>query len=374
LPNSDAQSRPGGPGMSALDIVRYRLHHQRISNHDFQSAEQVVSWMGAVQAQDFLGALWAVGLRLRGSSEGDIEQALGEGSIVRTWPMRGTLHFVAAADVRWMLKLMTPRILERAAGRLRDLELDAKTLARSRRIFEKAMAGGRPHSRPGMYKLLDAAGIQTDGGRGLHILWQLAQDGLICFGPRQGKQQTFVLLDEWIPKTAPLDHSESLGRVALRYFRSHGPATLPDLAWWSGLKLSDAKLGLDQVRTQLAHAQSNGQTYWMDPALPDSARRKSDIYLLPAYDEYFVAYKERSAALGSLGDKSIGLNSFIVLGPTILVDGQLVGTWKRVFAGGQLHIRPQFFTDLTEADHRKLISRAEQLGKFVGSQSVRIDE
>src|SRR5262245_36817272 len=239
--------------MTISDIARLRLHNQRISAAAFRRPADAVAWLGAVQAQDYLGALWAVGLRLRNAVEADIEQALADRKIIRTWPMRGTLHFVAAADARWMLELLTPRIVANNSQRLiRDFNLDESAFARIKDLVARALQGGKQLARNEMYKMLEAGGVSAVGQCGRHILWRLAQDGLICFGAREGRQQTFALLDEWAPKAKRMPRDEALSEITKRYFTSRGPATLQDFMWWSGLTKADASAGLEMAKRSLA--------------------------------------------------------------------------------------------------------------------------
>src|SRR5262250_1125569 len=136
-----------------MDIARLRLQNQRIAGATFEKPGDVVAWLGSVQAQDYLGALWAVGLRMRSAVEADIEQALANRTIIRTWPMRGTLHFVAAADIRWMLELLTPRVVaNKAQHLLRQFGLDEAAFARSKELFERALQGGKQLTREAMYE------------------------------------------------------------------------------------------------------------------------------------------------------------------------------------------------------------------------------
>src|SRR5499425_503893 len=222
--------------MTGLDIARQRLYNQHIAGARFDNPGDVVGWLGAVQAQDYLSSLWAVGLRMKNATEKDVEKAIADKTLVRTWPMRGTLHFVAAADVRWMLELLTPRIVANNVQRLlRQFGLDEAAFARSKDLVARALQGGKRLTRNATYEVLEAEGVSTAGQRGLHILWRLAQDGVICLGSREGKQQTFALLDEWAPKAKRMGRDESLAELAKRYFTSRGPATLQDFTWWSGL-------------------------------------------------------------------------------------------------------------------------------------------
>src|SRR5437667_8624903 len=187
--------------------------------------------MGALQAQDYQQSLWAVGLRTQSATVADIEQSIAHRKIVRTWPMRGTLHFVPGDDAKWMLSLSASRMLAKGRRRLEQLELDETIMERCKELFSDALKGNGRLSRPNAMQLLEDAGISTRNQRGYHILWYLAQTGLICLGPMQDKQQTFVLLDEWIPHSKALSREESLVELALRYFVSRGPAPVHDFAW-----------------------------------------------------------------------------------------------------------------------------------------------
>ena len=357
------------------DIARRRLDAQRLSRGRVENPAEVVSWLGAVQAQDYLGALWAVGLRLRppssgkgeGEGEGAVEQALADRTIVRTWPMRGTLHFVAAPDTRWMLKLLTPRVIARNTSRLRrQFGIDESVIARSRGTLQKALQGGRQLTRDGAYKALQEAGIEAAGQRGLHIVWWLAQEGLLCFGPRRGRQQTFVLLEEWLPPARVLERDEALAELARRYFTSHGPATPADFAWWSGLTAADAQAGLEMARSSLGYERFDGFELWSAHDRPARRGAPPQAHLLPAYDEYLVSYKERGAVLEALRAAGVRPTAFQVLSPTIVLDGQVVGNWKRTLANGQLTVTPHPFVPLAKSDAPAVYQAAERYGAFLG--------
>ena len=220
--------------MPISSLVLHRLANQHITGPGFEHPEQALRWMGAIQAQDYAQAVWAIGLRSESATLVDVEQAIAEKKIVRTWPMRGTIHFVPAEDVKWMLQLSAPRMLAGVRGRQAQLGLDPAVLERSRQIFYDALHGGRRLTRAEMLATLERAGIPTQSQRGYHILWYAAQTGLICMGPMHKKAQTFVLLDEWVPGSRDLPREEALGELARRYFSSHGPATLRDFARWAG--------------------------------------------------------------------------------------------------------------------------------------------
>ncbi len=256
--------------MTMDDLAQQRLRNQQIVHSTCMQPHDVVHGLGAVQAQDYRAALWAIGLRMPHATEHTIEQALAEKTIVRTWPMRGTIHIVAAADVRWMLALLAPRVVQRSTRRRAQLGLDEPTIAASAKIITRALEGGMHLPRPALYARLEQAGIATHDSRGLHILGRLAHDGLLCFGAHAGKQPTFVLLDEWVPTTPALPHDEALARLTLRYFTSHGPATVQDLMWWSGLTTSEVKAGLAAVGAQLEHTRIGEHDYYAAPQHRDA--------------------------------------------------------------------------------------------------------
>ncbi len=345
-----------------MDIARQRLNNQQIARPAFATPAEVVAWLGAVQAQDYAGGKWAVGLRLPAATEPDIEQALADRTIVGTWPMRGTLHFVAATDVRWMLDLLTPRMVARAAARHRQLELDAATFSRARTLFMTALRGGKQLSRTAMYQLLDRAGISPDGQRGIHILWRLAQEGLICFGTREGKQQTLVLLDEWLPPAKPLARGEALAELARRYFTGHGPATVHDFTWWSGLRPVDAREAIELIKPRFLHELIAGQTYWFSEHQPTVRPRKPVLYLLPAFDEYLVGHKDRRAVL----DPAHVPRLHALLSPAIVIDGQVAGTWGRSLRKGAVVVSSQPWVPLTDAEQRALDAAVRRYGAFLG--------
>lgn len=349
-----------------LDIARQRLHNQHITGTPLAKASEVVAWLGAVQAQDYAGAKWSIGLRLPGATDTDIEQAIADKTIIRTWPMRGTLHFVAAEDVRWMLALLTPRIIAQSAGRHRQLELDEAAFARSKELFAKALQGGKWLTRDEMYRLLEQANISTAGQRGYHILWRSAQEGLICFGPPSGKQQTFTLLDEWVPQTKSLERDEALAELTRRYFTSRGPATLPDFVGWSGLTITEARMGLEMVKTQLSQETINNQSYWMPPDRPVITDNQLTACLLPGFDEYLLGYKDRSAVLEAIHAPKITPGNNGVFNPTIVIAGKAAGVWKRTFKKGAVVMTLNPFAALTEAENQAIAVAAQRYGAFLG--------
>jgi Winged helix DNA-binding domain len=356
--------------MTAHDVAHCRLINQQIAGAKCQRPSDIVSLLGAVQAQDYLGALWAIGLRSARSTEADIEKAIEARTIVRTWPMRGTLHFVAPADVGWILELLTPPVIAASRRRQQQLGLDDKTLARSRDLFVKALQGGRRLTRDAIYSLLEGARISTGSQRGYHILWRLAQEGIICFATREGKQPTFALLDEWVKPAKKLKREEALAELTKRYFIGHGPATLQDFAWWSGLKVSEAKAGLEMVASSLRKETSGAAIYWTSP---ESTALPANILiacLLPGYDEYLLGYTDRSAILDPQhAQKLIPDNNGRFLS-TMIMNGRVVGTWRRVLSKKTVVLTMEPFVSFKKLAKQAFAAAAERYGEFIGKPVV----
>jgi len=351
-----------------MKSIRFqRLLSQGLVQSGFKSPAEVVRWMGAVQAQDYLGSLWAIGLRMRGATERSIEQAIEARRIVRTWPMRGTIHFVPAEDARWMVRLLGPRVATRVQSIYRKAGLDEKVFAHSQDVVVRTLEGGKRCTRKDLYAQLEAEGIPTGNSRGLHIIGHLARQGLICFGPRQGRQPTFTLLDEWVPQARNLEGEVALAEIALRYFRSHGPATIRDFVWWTGLQVSEAQVGIEAVNSQLLEEAIDGVTYWSAETKIGEPVSSPDVLMLPSYDEYLVSYKDRSAVLNP--QYKWLMKSENHLRSTIIIDGQVMGNWKRTFEKGAVKIEARFARDLSvnERQHYEDAVRcyAEFLGKSV---------
>jgi hypothetical protein len=312
------------------ELALQRLFNQHIGGRKFQQPEEVVRWMGAVQAQDYQQALWAIGLRTHAATLADVERAIAAGKILRTWPMRGTLHFIPQEDVKWMLKLSASRMLNRDGRRQAQLELDHEILECCGKLFVEALSGGGRLTRLEMMQLLERENIRTTGQRGYHILWYSAQTGLICLGPMQGKQQTFVLLDEWATHSRDLSREAALEELARRYFFSHGPATLPDFARWAGLPVSEARSGLEAAKPDLTGEKIDGNDYWMgSDAAGSLPHLPSEAYLLPGFDEYLIGYKDRSAVLAEEFVQRVIPGKNGIFQPVVVFAGQVAGVWKR---------------------------------------------
>jgi len=353
--------------MTNLDIAQQRLHNQHIALPTFENPVEVVQWLGAVQAQDYAAAKWALGLRMQGATDDVIEQAFDAGTILRTHVMRPTWHFVAPADIRWLLALTAPRVNAAAAYYYRVLGLDDAIFTRSNIALAKALQGGKQLTRPELMSVLQQAGIATDDLlRFTHIIMHAELDGVICSGARRGKQFTYALLDERVPPARTLDRDEALAELTRRYFTSHGPATLQDFVWWSGLTTTDARSGLEMVKSQFLHEIVDNQTYWFSSSLPPANGCSQAAYLLPNYDEYTVGYTDRSAAVDAARTKNLDPRSNVLLSHTIVIDGHVVGSWKRTLTKDAVIIAPHLLTPLNEAETRAFAAAVNRYGAFLG--------
>jgi Winged helix DNA-binding domain len=314
-------------------------------------AAGVVRRLTAVQAQDLPGALISVALRTADGTRAGVVAALDAGTVVRSWPMRGTLHLTAAEDLPWMLELLGPRVLTGAAARRAGLGITDAEVERARELVVPALAGGGRLRRGDVLALLADGGVPTDGQRGYHLLWYLSQTGTLCLGPMDDGEQLFVLLDEWVPTPRRPGREEALGELALRFFTGHGPATVADLARWAGVPVRDARAGLGQVRDRLERLETGGTEHWLDPATPGrlaAARAEADgVLLLPGFDELVLGYADRSCTVpAEFADRIVpGGNG--MFRSTVVSGGRAVGTW-RVGRGKGRPLELEPFTELTE--------------------------
>lgn len=337
-----------------------RLYHQRITHSAFKDASEVVTWLGAMQGQDYAGTKWSFGLRLSSTTDVDIEQAIADGVILRTWGLRGTLHYVAPADIHWLVGLIAPRQIAGNALRYKQLELDEPTLARSTALIAEALQGGKHLTRTELFTILQANRISTAGQRGIYMLQRAGLERLIYQGPMRRNVTTFLALDEG--KTLPKD--EALAALARRYFTSRGPVTLADFTHWSGLLISEARAGLESIKPQLVEERIDGQSYFLSPETPKQPERS--LYLLPGFDEYVLGYKDRSAVLDAQFANAICPGGNGVFMSTIVSEGRIIGTWKRTIKKKIVEIALNPFRPLYVDEMGMLDEAAARFGAFLG--------
>ena len=347
------------------NIAVQRLHSQQLEDTGLERPGEVVVWLGAVQAQDYAGAKWSIGLRLPDGADAGVERAISESAFVRTWAVRGTLHFVAAPDVRWMLALMAPLIIARNARRYWELDLDEPTLARSNAVLADALRGGKQLNRRDLLAVLEQNDISTRGQRAAYMLQRASLDGLICQGVVRRSNPTYMALDESLPEAGTMEHDEAVAELARRYFTSRGPATLQDFVWWSGLPTAEARAGLEEIKPHLARETMDDRTYWLSRSTPTAPDSSPTVHLLPGFDEYLLGYRDRSASLDPARAKTLNAGGGM-LTPTIVANGQVIGTWKRTLQKHAVVIKASPFTPLSQPQNRALNIAIKRYSRFVG--------
>lgn len=330
----------------------------------------IAGWFGAMQAQDLASGKWSFGLRLPDWTEADVDAAIERAEVLRTWPMRGTIHFVAAEDAVWLLTTTGMRSLRTAVKRRETLGLDDATAHRAAQLWGEALSGGRRLTRAAMLRVLAGDGIETTGQRGYHLLWYAAQIGVTCIGPNEGKEQTFVLLEDWAPNQRDLSGEEALAELALRYYRSHGPATYRELARWAGITMTESKAGIAAAGDLLASARHEGQQLHMAADLPDRAsavlagQGRTTVYVPPGFDEVMLGYGDRAAMLPDESAERIVPGRNGVFRPTILIDGRVMGTWTRQRRTRKMVVTAEWFGEPGEAQRRGFADAMEGYAHF----------
>ena len=349
-----------------IDIPRQRLTNQHLTGSGLGDPAAIVRRLGAVQAQDYAGGKWAVGLRGEQLTDAIVEAALDNGSIVRTHVLRPTWHMMAADDARWILALTGPRVLAANAGYCRKLGLDDATFKKSANVITKALTGGKHLTREELGVALERARIDTSHLQRLAYLMMHAEvTGLICSGPRRGKQFTYALIDERIPATPPRARDEALAELARRYFATRGPATIHDYSWWSGLTIADAKRSVALLDKVLSSETVDETTYWFVGDIPPKPRRKPEAHLLPNYDEYFIGFRDRSAILTVVKRMSLVPGDPMFTLHVVSLDGQIVGGWKRSMSAKAVNVEITLGIK-PKPDERKAIERAiQRYGDFL---------
>ena len=349
--------------MQPTHIAALRLANQHLAGTRLKTARDLVHWMGAVQAQDYPMSQWALGVRLPGVKAEAVQAAFHRGEILRTHVLRPTWHLVAAEDIRWMLSLTAPHIRSLLAAGLREGGLTEAVIARSQRVMENALAGGRHLTRQELVGELGKASLATDAGRATLLVMRAELDGVVCSGPPKGNKQTYALLAERVPPTEALPREEALARLARRYFTSHGPATVRDFAWWSGLPAADARKGVALLGAEFVAYPVDRQTYWLPGAFPAPGAGGETAFLLPAFDEFLISYKDRSPSLAA-GSQAAVITVNGIFRPVVLVNGQVAGTWKRTVKRGAIRLETELFGPVGPPARELIEHAAAAWGRF----------
>lgn len=328
--------------MKMADLAHIRLHNQQLAAKNAQSPKEIVAWLGAMQAQEMIFSKWALGIRLAGAIEKQIDKALDRGEILRTHILRPTWHYVAPEDIHWMLALTAPQVKAGLKSRHKQLEFTEAIFKKSNNTIEKALSNGEHLTRKEIVAILKKVKIDGAGERGAHLLWRAETDGIICSGAQRGKEITYALLSQRVSTGKSLPREEALRTLAHRFFTGHGPATVRDFTWWSGLSVADGKQALEMVKKEFDSITIDEQEYWLSPGLKIPPREKSSCLLLPPFDEYIIAYADRSAVLSD-GSKKSNLFQNGLFKPVILLNGKAIGTWKRTFKKDKMVLETQYF-------------------------------
>lgn len=345
------------------EIAAHRLRNQQLVSPDFCTVKELVAYMGAMQAQDALMLKWAIGLRVQATTNQLVEQALADGDILRTHLMRPTWHCVTPEDIHWLLKLTAPQILSICKTRDKNLELTEQIYSRSNAIIEKVLADNGHLTRDEILPALHAAGIDTDENRASHLFMRAELERIICSGKPKAHKQTYALLSERAPDLLNLHHDEAVMKLAKRYFSSHGPATLQDFAWWSGLSFRDVRSTQDMLQSAFVKESLDAKDYWFSPDM-SPITHTDRVLALPAYDEFLISYRDRTASLSSERNaRAVSSNG--IFRPVILVDGQVAGVWKRTAKGKQVLIEAEYFETLSPALKQKTDEALDQYRRFI---------
>ena len=348
------------------ELLNERLRNQQLIDSTRKSPEDVVSWMVAMQAQDYPAAKWAIGLRAPGCHDTDVEQAFNEGRILRTHVLRPTWHFVSPADIRWLLALSAPRVHAVNAYYYRQAGLDAKVFKKSCALLHRILEGGQTLTRAEIATHLKRAKIPAEGLKLAYVIIQAELDGVICSGPRRGSQFTYALLDERVPTPAkPKTREEALAELVMRYFASHGPATVRDFSWWSGFTITDTNKAIASVQPALESTKIGDLVYWSAEP-PATSRKKTPAFLLPNYDEYLIAYKDRGAFVEQGRTANLVARANSALSNHLVVEGKLAGSWSRTINGNSVQIQVAPYKKMAPSQSRAISSAAECYGEFLG--------
>lgn len=347
------------------DISMLRLRNQQVSEKKFKTVKDLVGFMGAIQAQDYVSAKWAVGARLSDATEDMVEEALNKGEILRTHILRPTWHFISADDIYWMLELTAPHIRASIHSRDRQLGLTEVIFRRSSLVIQKALNNGGCLTRREIALVLAEAKLPHDSSRVTHIMYYAELSGLVCSGPMRGKEQTYMLLAERVPNKKTIPRDEALRKLAQRYFTSHGPATLRDFAWWSGLPMKDVRIAVAMLEKDIFSERVGGEIYcYMKKPLLVRTKEKV-VHLLPAFDEFIISYRDRSPSISMDGhQKTVSTNG--IFRPIIVVDGQVIGIWKRTKKKKSIVIEMYFFQPPNKTIVTRIKKEAVQYGEFLG--------
>ena len=341
--------------------------NQQISATGFSRPEALVNWMCCMQAQDYAMVRWAIGSRLPDSTDRIVQTSMDEGKIFRTHLLRPTWHLVSAEDIYWVLELTAPQIKTSMKSRNIELELTETVINKSNKLIKEILSGDRNLTREEIALSLEKINIKTNNNRLSHLLQCAELDGLICSGKSKGNKYTYALLEERVKKPQSISKDTALEKLADKYFFSHGPATLHDFVWWSGLAVKDARNAIEMVNDRFISETLGPETYWLSGSSVNIKAEHSLPCLLPAFDEFLISYRDRAASLSDLHKKVISDNG--IFRPVIVLDGQVIGIWKRVIKKNVVSIETRFIESISKAKMDQVEWVAEKFGRFLNCKA-----
>jgi len=347
-------------------IRHLRLQNQHLATQTLKDPVAVLRSLVAVQAQDYYGAKWALAQRTTGCTDERVEKAFTEGKILRLHVMRPTWHFVTPEDIRWLVTLTAPRVNVASSHAYRIAELDQSTFKITNKAITKALQGGRHLTRAELREVVARAGVNPgDSMRLGYIMHRAELDLVICSGARRGNQFTYALLDERAPKSKTLEADEALGELTERYFSTRGPATLNDYVWWSGLTKAQANKGIEIAGRGLRGEIVDDKTYFSG-AKRSQNRTVKGVFLLPTYDEYFIAYKDRSAGMHPQFSQATA--GQVIFNAPIVIDGRVVGGWKRALERERVRVEIKQFLPFSKSERASVRTAVQQYANFLQSE------
>jgi hypothetical protein len=348
--------------MSASLLLR-RFHAQHLSVPALRTPAEVVAHLCAVQSQDYLGAKWSVGQRMKRGVDADIDRAMAEGTILRTHILRPTWHFVTPADIGWMLELTAPQVRRLNVYVAKRFDVNAKLLSRSLAVVAASLEGGKRQTREELSAVLSRAKLQATGIRMAYVMMEGELTGLLCSGALKGKKQTYALLSERAPKPKKLGREEATAELLRRYFVGHTPSTLKQFCWWSGLSVKESKAALAEVRKEF-EVERVGGVEWFSAQRKGKGGAAPRAWFIPEYDEALVGSPEMGVPrIGS--DRRAGRPTRSYDRP-IIINGRWAGTWKREFEGKGAVLLAELFGKVTGADRKALEKETKEYGRFLG--------
>lgn len=354
--------------MDTRDILRQRLAQQHLLEPRHTRAVDVVAMFGAVQAQDYYGAKWAVGQRMTQATDALLDDAFNAGDILRTHVLRPTWHFVTPQDIRWLLELTAPRVHAAGAFMYRKLELDDSLFRQCEKILARALRDGKHATREELGATLRRAGIIGVGQRLAYLVMHAELEGVLCSGARRGKQFTYALLEERAPRALRLERERALYELTRRYFATRGPATVNDFVWWSGLTMKDAQRGIELCNSELTRESFEDRVYWFVPSTYRTGSQSPRAHLLPNYDEYFIGYRDRSALMDTTPPTTLDTRENILFNHLVCVDGKPVGGWWRTVRKDTVEIKTKWLRALSERAGREVSRAARRYADFMELQ------